>query len=52
MSDETRRLRNASYYENIKERLKKLNMNKYYENNNIILGRKQQRYHAKKQIDI
>jgi hypothetical protein len=52
MSDEKRRLRNARYYENNKERLQKLNMNKYYADKEIVLGRKRQSYHAKKQIDI
>jgi hypothetical protein len=41
---------NARYYEANKERLKKLNMDKYNENKDIILQRKKERYHAKKQM--
>jgi hypothetical protein len=52
MIDEKRRIRNARYFENNKERLQKLNMDKYYANRDIILERKKQRCHAKKQIDI
>ncbi len=52
MNEEKRRIRNARYYENSKERLQKWNMDKYYENIDFILERKQQHYHAKKQIEI
>ena len=52
MIDEKRKVRNARYYENNKERLQKLNMDKYYAIKEIILERKKQRYHAKKQVDI
>ena len=36
----------------IKNDYKKLNMDKYNANKEIILEKKKQRYHAKKQIDI
>ena len=32
------------------KKIKKLNIDKYYENKDIILERKKERYHAKKQI--
>ncbi len=47
--DKERKVRNARYFQNNKERLQKLNMDKYNDNKEIILERKKQRYHAKKQ---
>ena len=47
--NERKKMTNARYYEANKERLKKLNMDKYNENKDVILERKKQRYHAKKQ---
>ncbi len=41
---------NARYYEANKEKLKKINMDRYNENKDIILERKKERYHAKKQM--
>jgi hypothetical protein len=53
MVDEKIKVRNARYYQNNKERLQTLNMDKYNANKEIILERKKQRYlYAKKQIDI
>ena len=49
MVNERKKMTNARYYEANKERLKKLNMDKYIENKDIILQRKRERYHAKKQ---
>ena len=49
MVNEKKKITNARYYEANKERLKKLNMDKYNENKDIILQRKKERYHAKKQ---
>ena len=49
MVNERKKLTNARYYEANKEKLKKLNIDKYYENKDIILERKKERYHAKKQ---
>ncbi len=40
MTDEQRKIRNARYYENNKERLQKLNMDRYNANKEIILGKK------------
>ncbi len=40
MTDEKRKIRNARYYENNKERLQKLNMDRYNANIEIILGKK------------
>lgn len=48
MVNERKKMTNARYYEANKERLKKLNMDKYIENKDIILQRKRERYHAKK----
>ncbi len=36
MNDEKRRIRNARYYENNRERLQKLNRNEYYANKEIL----------------
>jgi hypothetical protein len=49
MVNDRKKITNARYYEANKERLKKLNMDKYNENKDIILQRKRERYHAKKQ---
>ena len=49
MVNERKKITNARYYEANKERLKKLNMDKYNENKDIILQRKKERYHAQKQ---
>lgn len=49
MVNDRKKMTNARYYEANKERLKKLNMDKYNENKDIILQRKKERYHAKKQ---
>jgi hypothetical protein len=49
MVNDKKKITNARYYEANKERLKKLNMDKYNENKDIILQRKKERYHAKKQ---
>jgi hypothetical protein len=49
MVNERKKMTNARYYEANKERLKKLNMDKYNEYKDIILQRKKERYHAKKQ---
>ena len=35
MIDEKRKVRNARYYENNKERLQKLNMDQYYDNKKL-----------------
>ena len=40
MVNERKKITNARYYEANKERLKKLNMDKYNENKDIILQRK------------
>ena len=50
MVNERKKITNARYYEANKERLKTLNMDKYNENTDIILQRKKERYHAKKQM--
>ncbi len=49
MLDIMKIIRNARYYENNKERLQKWNMDKYYENKDIIFERKRK---PKKQIEI
>ena len=49
MVNEKKKVSNARYYEANRERLKKLNMDKYNENKDVILQRKRERYHAKKQ---
>jgi hypothetical protein len=40
MVDEKRKVRNARYYQNNKERLQKLNMDKYNANKEIILEKR------------
>ena len=49
MVNEKKKVSNARYYEANRERLKKLNMDKYNENKDVILQRKRERYQAKKQ---
>ena len=49
MVNEKKKVSNARYYEANRERFKKLNMDKYNENKDVILQRKRERYQAKKQ---
>ena len=49
MVNERKKITNARYYEANKEKLKKINMDRYNENKDIILQRKKESYHLKKQ---
>ena len=49
MVNERKKITNARFYESNKEKLKKINMDRCNENKDVILERKKERYHAKKQ---
>ena len=50
MVNERKKITNARYYETNNEIFKKINLDRYNENKEMILEKKKQRYHAKKKI--